>query len=41
MLQLRKGRDEKREGRAQPPGVNMIGYTTVTMPPSGCGKERP
>jgi len=25
----------------QPPGLNMIGYTTVTIPPSGCGKDRP
>ena len=24
----------------QSPGLKMIGYTTVTMPPSGCGKLR-
>lgn len=23
------------------PGENMIGYTTVTIPPSGCGKLKP
>jgi hypothetical protein len=25
----------------QSPGENMIGYTTVTMPPSGCGNDSP
>ncbi len=28
------------EDRPQSPGLNMIGYTTVTMPPSGCGNDR-
>ncbi len=27
--------------RCQPPGANMIGYVTVTIPPSGCANDSP